>query len=130
MTRELTCEKFHQTTVSELRSHLRLVQRECDSWQSRATALSEEKEKMLADMEDGGHPILDHMDQVVGKLRQVCVCVCACVYIDVYTRMHTHKHTHTHAHTHTHTHTHTHAGLQCKGGGALESAEPDDAAAD
>ena len=26
---------------------------------------------MLSEMEDGGHPILEHMDQVVGKLRQV-----------------------------------------------------------
>jgi hypothetical protein len=26
---------------------------------------------MLSEMEDGGHPILEHMEQVVGKLRQV-----------------------------------------------------------
>ena len=66
-----------QNSVSELRSHLRLVQRESESWQARATSLSEEKEKMVAGMEDGQHPILEHMDQVVGKLRQVCLsCLC------------------------------------------------------
>ena len=37
----------------------------------RATSLSEEKEKMAADMEDGQHPLLEHMDHVVGRLRQV-----------------------------------------------------------
>jgi hypothetical protein len=37
----------------------------------RATFLSEENEKIVADMEDGQHPVLEHMDQVVGKLRQV-----------------------------------------------------------
>ena len=66
-----------QNSVSELRSHLRLVQRESESWQARATSLSEEKEKMVAGMEDGQHPILEHMEQVVGKLRQVCFsCLC------------------------------------------------------
>ena len=42
-----------------------------DANAQRATSLSEENEKIVADMEDGQHPVLEHMDQVVGKLRQV-----------------------------------------------------------
>ena len=49
----------------------------------RAKELTEEKEKMLSEMEDGGHPILEHMDQVVGKLRQVHTTVrsCGCIIV-------------------------------------------------
>ena len=40
-------------------------------FKKRVDVLSEEREKMVTAMEEGGHPILEHMDEVVGKLRQV-----------------------------------------------------------
>ena len=61
---------FFSIQVAELRSHLRLVQRESDGWQARSQALVDEKERLLANLEEGGHPVLDHMEQVVGKLRE------------------------------------------------------------
>ena len=46
------------------------ARRESDGWQARSQALVDEKERLLANLEEGGHPVLDHMEQVVGKLRE------------------------------------------------------------